>query len=285
MINQIAKETGSNSFSPSPSILLIALAVLILIPKPAFSCGACAFALIDYYLPPVLFYCHLISFWVISLGIFATIKKRKIWKQNPFVMSLLAVLLSYVVGFASFGPVGYLFILYGSFVFIYKNIPKEERKPVIFINAFFIASAFALTIYGQYVRTQRSPADFILAWNGTVPSVHKIKDLAKTSNTGLPQLRYLLENGESSVLQQTARVMVGIAEPEKDIPLLLDALKRARQRKDRNWVIEQLEESIVQISGIEMPENFTVEEFEKKWKEKKMMGEGGQVCVTAGSGL
>lgn len=267
-MNQITKETRLKSSLRAPRIFFPVLALLTFFSKPVYCCGLCSFGFFDYYLPPVLFYCHLISLWVLCLGMFAAIKKKKVLKQNPFILSILAVLLSYIVGFASLGPLGYLFLLYGSFVFIYKNISKEERKPLTFINTFLIAGVVVLTIYGQYIRTQRTPADFILEWNGTVPSRYMIKNLAKTPGTGLPQLRYILENGESSALHRSAQVMVGIAEPEKDIPLFLDALKRARQRKDRDWVIEQLEESIIKISGIEMPNNFTVEEFEKKWQEK-----------------
>ena len=67
----------------------------------------------------------------------------------------------------------------------------------------------------------------------------------------------------------TARVLINIAEPDKDIPLLLDALKRARQRDDKSYVIDQLEESLIKISGIGMPKNFAIEDFEKKWQEKQ----------------
>jgi hypothetical protein len=178
------------------------------------------------------------------------------------------------------GPVTVLPFLIASFaVWIYSlkksSILKYPRRFIIairYIGAVAIVLV-AVTTFAEIISpTPRSPVDILLSrWGNTgFSTIHAFDKLKKLEPGSLKDYRIILKKAFGSALIRAAKRIAIIGDPDIDVPLLINALEKARKDPDQ-WYSDDIENALREMSKLELPENTPISIWRSRWLEKMEM--------------
>lgn len=243
------------------------------------------FGLLDKKLPPIKLWTWFAIIWFIWLASINTNFSGKI-KGIPSsgfaVLIVLAPILFLALAFI--GPIVVLMLLL-PFPFVlamavFKKPESYEDMRFIYTLRYFMFISFiclcGLILTSIYIRTNRTPFEFIEQWGGTVAGRRYFRELIirgrLPGHETLPDLRMFIKRSQdSSNVQAAAEVVSHFGQRDIDTPLLLEAMERCEDDDCRNSIASSLKN----LSGIDLPDNTPPEIWREKWELIKNQNDDG----------
>lgn len=163
-------------------------------------------AIFDRFFPPVWLWSAFVIVWFLTVSAVITIHKDKTLGIPSFGKALLIVLGLVVAGLMMIGPLG-VFLLLLSFPFVaWKAFcGRNERRPnkklqhtLKKITVIGLICICGLTLYSIFIRSIRTPSEFILKWESTYASRVYLQELIHGGPESLPDLKIIVEKGNNS---------------------------------------------------------------------------------------
>lgn len=246
-------------------VLALTGTILVTLVASAEACSVCAYAMVERVLPLTWGWIIFSIIWFLALAASATARKEKLHCIPNFSLALLLVIILVIIGLMFMGPAP-LFLLFlasiiGTLGAFFKKTEDSNslfKHDMKVIGGFVLLSLLGLGSGSLYIRSTRTPSDFILGWLSTYPGRAVLSDLLKSGPEALPDLRVLVEKGEPELVAKVAERLAVIGEPQIDVPLLLNALSS----KDSSRV----ENALRRLSGLELPEGTATKIWRKEWQ-------------------
>lgn len=199
----------------------------------AGACGFCVTAWADSVLPPIGIWVLLAMSWFVSSGVVRTFTGIRHPWQPMLLGSVVIAIGLWVLGAALFGlfivlilfvpPIrGFVGSLFASPSSEYPRGIRATRL-VGWVHVFGVAWATALMVYTHLTRT---PEEYISKWGFNGPRGLRFMDLRRNEPHSLDAYRYLVLHANERVAAAAAERIGEIGEPERDVPLLRNALAR-----------------------------------------------------------
>ena len=197
----------------------------------ALACGICVTAIADSVLPPIGLWVLLAMTWFVSGGAIRTFTRIRHPWQPPLLGSVLIAAGLWVLGAAMLG----LFIVLLLFAppirgFVMSLFPSPElgrgvraTRIVGWVHLCGVLCATALMVHTHLTRTTE---EYISKWGFSGPGRQRLQELRGEEPRSLDAYRYILQHGNDAVACAAAERIGEIGEPDRDVPLLREALVR-----------------------------------------------------------
>jgi len=146
--------------------------------------------------------------------------------------------------------------------------PSWERSVArrLKVNAIVgIVIFVSLTAMMLYIHSTRTTADYVLRWQSAGPARSMVRRLVNSGPESLPDLRTLVREARPWTSADAAEGLASFGEPAVDVPLLINALERARAEAQDGYPIERIEAALRELTGLDQPENTSVEKWRERW--------------------
>jgi hypothetical protein len=233
-----------------------ASALLLSLPSGVAACGVCTYAVMWNAMPPVVSWCIVGSVWFVALSWvkWATDVPLK-WISGP-IASVILVLVAWMGGMMVIGPFLSLAFLpcciVGSLAVLMAPAEdpdrRRSRRLVMMVGAVAVPVLLISSAVATYRAAQMSPADIIVMWNGTSLERSLMSRLKKDEPASAGEYRKVVAAGPSYPASQAVGRLGEIGDAATDIPLLLDAMKRAEACKEM-YLKPSMEEEIRKAVG------------------------------------
>ncbi|MCP4347252.1 MAG: hypothetical protein GY795_17205 [Desulfobacterales bacterium] len=250
---------------------LLYLAVCIGYATPVSACNICTVAFFDYILPPVFVWQFFPIPWFIAACIVSEGDPHLEWVPKTSVGVVIGVGTIFGNAFG-FGHSLSLLLIFPMIIFSFKTatrsgrekLGKEQSQKCIAVSVAGGITLIALLCISTLIRTDRTPAQYVLKWGIDGPG-HSIIEELKTDPAALDEIRLIVSESNNSASGKLAVTLAERGSPDKDFPILLKALRRAKGKYYRT----DIERSLKRLTGFESsPE--TSADWEKMVKSRKI---------------
>ena len=258
----------------SPPQMLGLVAVVAAAPRSAEGCSVCVTALADYVLPPIVVWSLFCVVWFLTTASIVPRATGRPWFMPPIGTAFLVVVGAALIGAGLLGPIPLLALGLSPLVVSVRSLRRSppvewqgrllRRLRVNAIAGF--AVLFVLTATAVFTLSTRSTAEYALKWQSAGPAHAVVRDLAKSGPDSLPQLRVVVQKARPWMASEAAEGLAVFGDPAVDVPLLIDALGRARSDDSTGYAAERIRSALRRLSGLDLPDDAPVEEWRSAWR-------------------
>ncbi len=251
---------------------LVLLLAACAVPEAA-ACGLCMWALCWTIMPAVIPWSILSAGWFLINSSAATFGRFTSFTAPNLIIALGLVVAGYVVGMVGFGPVTILpfgMLALASFAASWMQTGQgEERRWCLWVvrcMGFVVVALFFTTgVIEQRKFNGMDEADKFLKWSGTAVGHTLLYQWKQNEPASLPYYRKVVARGDSWGAATAAQRIGEIGSATEDVPLMIGAM--GRMDGDPIWR-EDVEEAVERLSGVDMPKNTSVADWQQAWAAK-----------------
>ena len=177
--------------------------------SPAHACTSCAFALADWFLPPVSLWCLLALVGYLSAPVLCATRRIRLGGVPTLPQALLAVL-CLLLAAALLGPIALLplliqpLILAARCCLLSKAVPSPSPLSPALRRLYktLAAAMLILFCFSLYTRAKRTDGQFIVRWAGTGAAHNALEGLRQRETHSQDEYRYIVRHAQGSVAEQ-----------------------------------------------------------------------------------
>ncbi len=254
------------------ALLSLSLAFSLLAPSSVEACSICMTAIADFLLPPILVWAAVAILLFLIASLVSGFTRSKVPGIPSFGYALLVALGFLVVGAMFLGLGTPVLLLIPVILMTAKTLRMRigngarPSVPHLWLAYANLAVLTCLVAFSAHAHIVRPPADFILKWQGTGPGGAALNRLCSRGPSALPDLRTVAVGGAPTTAAQAAEAIAQHGTDEVDVPILIRSLENANGDP---YATPMIEEALRLLSGIDLPEGSTPQEWRRQWAEHK----------------
>jgi hypothetical protein len=240
------------------------------------------YAIADYTFPPSYYWSFIAGAWFLGQGIVSQVTNQKFPFQFMIAGSFLTVFLFYIIAAGMVGPwLMFLLLLgpIGAVIRVLRRKPDPVSRATK-ISTLSLACGMSLLLIGSAAWSYKTaskmqPGDYALKWQGTTFHRNLIRNLGNEGISAAPELRRLIREGNDHTVDLAGCALANVTDNrDADMRLLIDAYRPLYEdylefEKTYGSSFGLLSETALErMSGIDMPEKSSPEEWEHAWSRK-----------------
>lgn len=223
----------------------------------------------DYLLPPIF------AWVVVSIALFVAASLVSTWTgaRYPGIPSIgraLLIVAALLVAGAAFLGLGLVVLLVVPVIILTLRVVRQPRNDQTQCNRWSLwlargntAALILLVVFSLFSRIERTTADYVLQWQLTGPGSAMLGRLCSRGPEALSDLRVIAVNAHPTSAARVAPAIARFGMPVRDVPVLIESYAHAVGDSYAEPIIEK---ALRELSGIDLPQGSTPQEWSKHWK-------------------
>lgn len=238
-------------------VSVIVIVIILSSTTQTQACSMCVWAAADKVIPPVRIWCLISMAWFLLNSLIFSLYRVRVSIVPNILIAIVLVFAAILLGGAFLGPLPLLLLgIIPAIVFLRSFPQTNDGKWTknLYYTVQIIGVIATIVMLGTSYKTYqiyktRTPAQYIIQWRGTGPSLGTFEQLKRNEPASLTDYRYILEHGDGYILRDVAERVAIIGDLENDSKLIKKAIERIRNTPDSFSVIESLEKSLQDLES------------------------------------
>jgi len=243
---------------------------LLLLPASADACSMCVTASADKILPPVETWALWLTILFLLISLIGSITGERLSGIPSFLRAFIVVSVLLLAG-AGFLGIWFMVVLALPLMIFCTGVlrthlrSQERRFHVLKVSLAFVVIAVFIGLGGltAHVHLTRTPAEYAIKWAHTAPGRLTMEALKGEGRSALPQFRRIAAEIEPRRSGVASDVIARYGDPERDVPLLIDVLRRDG---GESLASRDIEAALTRLTGLTLPPGSNYVQWSNAWK-------------------
>lgn len=258
------------------SIQLVCITLILGNATPVFACNICTMAFFDYILPPLVLWQFFPIIWFLGICFVRKRDDRFTWGIPKAWIGILISIGTIIFGNAiGFGPFLTLLLLIPciilSIITLNKGIrerwTQEQSKKYVTVSIIGSVSLFCLFGLSMLIHINRTPGEYVVEWGINGPGRSIIEKLKNNPASDLDEIRLVVSKSDKYASAELAETLAKRGDPSIDFPILLGALKKAREASLK-YREDAFESALKIITGLDQQPGTDIEKWQTAFNNK-----------------
>ena len=243
-----------------------------LLPIPAYADSFDATASADWLLPPIETWALWLTLIFLLISLIGSLTRARLSGIPSFTRAFIVVIVLFLTGAGLIGL--WLMVVLALPLIIYcvgvfkAHLRSEVRRFDLFkVLALAVVACFmVLGALSIHTRLTRTSTDYAIKWAHTAPGRLTMEAMAAEGRSALPQFRRIAAEVKPRNSGVAIDVIARFGDPEQDVSILIDVLRRA---EGETFSVRDIEAALTKLTGLGLPPGSNYVRWHNAWKKKR----------------